>query len=202
MLVIWYALSLVVGSLPNYAILAGNGLLMPVLCSLEFAILIPLYRWYTRHYSDIPVGKLFPRQMVLFSLLLLLLIASQTLYMQRESWADQQAGDNPAYAMLFILAVVVMAPIYEEILFRGFILRGFLLWAPQQKVACSVLTSLLFAAIHTQYDHLQTLIALFLLSLLLCGARLISHGLKLPIFVHMLNNLLGVAPVLWAIFSH
>jgi len=39
------------------------------------------------------------------------------------------------------------------------------------------------------------------LSLLLCAARMVSGGLKLPIFLHMLNNLLSIAPLLWQMFS-
>lgn len=76
-------------------------------------------------------------------------------------------------------------------------LQGLLLWAPRQRLACALLTSIGFAAMHTQYTHPQTMIALIALSLLLCYARLISGGLKLPIFLHMLNNLIGVSPWLW-----
>ncbi|HBV39365.1 MAG TPA: CPBP family intramembrane metalloprotease, partial [Erwinia sp.] len=65
---------------------------------------------------------------------------------------------------------------------------------------CALLTSLIFAGLHTQYVHLLTLIALTALSLLLCLARFHSNGLKLPVALHMLNNFLGVAPWLWAAF--
>ncbi|PRD17132.1 CPBP family intramembrane glutamic endopeptidase [Pantoea coffeiphila] len=201
MLIIWYAITLLVRYLPNHAMLVSSGLLMPVLCTLEFAVLIPLFRWYRRHYGDIHVGKLFPRQVMVFSVLLILLLVSQAFYMQRESWTGGQFSGKATSSILFALAVVLLAPVYEEILFRGYLMQGFLLWAPRQRVACSVLTSLAFAAIHTQYAHLQTLIALVALSLLLCAARLVSGGLKLPIFLHMLNNLLGVAPWLWLTFS-
>ena len=200
MLAVWYSLSQLIGLLPNYTFLAVHGWLVPILCSVEFLVLIPLYRWYSTYYDDIPFGQLRPLQAITFCLLLLLLLSSQTLYLQEEGWAAVQLGNQSLSALLFMLAVVILTPVYEEILFRGFVLRGCLLWAPQQKVICSLLTSLLFAVIHMQYVHLQTLIALFLLSLLLCGARLISGGLKLPIFIHMLNNLLGVLPLFFQRF--
>ena len=194
--IIWLLVSRCVGALPNYSTLNEQGLLMPLLCSAEFIALLLWYRRYTRHYADIPIGKLPLRQMMLFILLLLVLLASQSLYVPQESWSNAQLHSPSQQVVLFILAVVLLAPVYEEILFRGFILQGLLLWAPQQKIACSLLTSLLFAAVHTQYTHLQTLIALFLLSLLLCAARFTSRGLKLPICLHLLNNVMGVLPLL------
>lgn len=197
MLLVWYSITLLVSVLPWFPVWQQNGLLMPVLCLLEFAAIVPLYRWYQSQHHDIPAGSLRARQALLFSVLLLALIASQSLYMEPESWARERFTDNTPALLLFCFSVVVLAPVYEEILFRGFLMRAFFLWAPRQRLACSLLTSLLFAAIHTQYVHLQTLIALSLLSLLLCAARLVSAGLKLPVFLHMLNNLLGVLPLLW-----
>lgn len=196
--ILWYAITLLVAHFPNLQALKSRGLLMPVLCLLEFAVLVPVYRWYNRHYHDIPYGRLQPRQVLLFAVLLLALIASQSLYMQQESWTASQLSQGNLSMLWFTLAVVLLAPVFEEILFRGFILQGFLLWAPRQRLACALLTSIIFAAMHTQYAHLQTVIALIALSLLLCAARLVSSGLKLPIFLHMLNNLLGVAPWIWA----
>lgn len=202
-LFIWYAISVLVGALPNFTYLQSSGLLMPLLCALEFAALVPVYRWYVRSYdTPIPSGRLTLRQALLFSAMLIALIAAQSLYLQREGWTGAQQTGSLYTVVLFSLAVVLLAPVYEEILFRGFVLQGLLLWAPRQRLACSLLSSLIFAAVHTQYVHLQTLIALMLLSLLLCAARFVSNGLRLPIFLHMLNNFLGVAPGLWLAFSH
>lgn len=198
---VWYSITVIVSSIPHFAALKSQGLLMPVLCLLEFAALLPLYRAYSRHYSDIPPGRLRPGQTLLFTGLLLAVIASQSLYLRQEGWTGEQLSDSTTVLLAFAIAVVFLAPVFEEILFRGFILQGFLLWAPRQRVACALLTSLIFAAMHTQYAHLQTVIALVVLSLLLCAARLVSAGLKLPIFLHMLNNLLSISPILWSHFS-
>ena len=96
---------------------------------------------------------------------------------------------------------MLLAPVFEEILFRGFLLQGFLLWAPRSRFACIVLTSLLFAVMHTQYVHWQTLAVLTLFSLLLCYARLRANSLLLPIFLHMLNNLIALLPSLWYVLQ-
>ncbi|MEM6160524.1 CPBP family intramembrane glutamic endopeptidase [Erwinia sp. P6884] len=202
MFLIWYSLTRVVSALPNYAELRASGMLMPVLCLLEFAVLVPLYGWYCRRYQDIPLGDIRAGQAALFSLLLLGLIFSQSFYLQEEAWTSSQIGADRSGMLPFVLAVVLLAPVYEEILFRGFVLQGLLTWAPDQRLACALLTSIAFAAVHTQYAHPQTLIALMLLSLLLCYARLLSGGLKLPLFLHMLNNLIGVSPWLWLTLSH
>lgn len=196
---VWYSITLLVSVLPFAETIKSRGLLMPVLCLLEFAALVPLYRWYQRHFSAIPVGTLRPAQTLLFIVLLLAVNASQALYLVQESWTSSQFGGSVMQQISFCLAVVLLAPVFEEILFRGFILQAFLLWAPRQRIACSLLASLIFAAMHTQYIHLQTLIALTVLSLLLCAARFISGGLKLPIALHMLNNFFGIAPWLWTI---
>ncbi|WP_158783379.1 CPBP family intramembrane glutamic endopeptidase [Pantoea sp. BAV 3049] len=199
MCLVWYSITLLVGVMPGFRALAENGLVMPVLCVVEFAVLVPLWRWYSRHYDNIPSGQLKQRQTVIYSLLLLALIVSQSFYMQQESWTGSQLGDDQSVprTIAFALAVVLLAPVFEEIIFRGFVMQALLTWAPKQRLACALLTSIIFATMHTQYAHLQTLLALIALSLLLCYARLNSSGLKLPIFLHMLNNFIGVAPWLW-----
>lgn len=199
---LWYAITLFVSLFPDYALLAADGLLMPVMCILEFAALVPLYRWYCKRHHDIPLGKIPLKIAGLFSLLMLLLIAAQTLYVRQEGWIAQQfVTMNSGATLAFILAIVFLAPVFEEILFRGFILQGIVQWAPRQRFACSLLTSIIFAAMHTQYAHPQTLLALTLFSLLLCYARFISVGLRLPILLHVLYNLIGVSPWLITLLS-
>ena len=199
MCLVWYSITLLIAAAPGFHALSENGLVMPVLCVVEFAVLVPLWWWYSRHYDNIPSGPLRLRQALIYSLLLLALIVSQSFYMQQESWTGTQLGEEDPVprVIAFSLAVVLLAPVFEEIIFRGFIMQALLTWAPKQRLACALLTSMIFAAMHTQYVHLQTLLALIVLSLLLCFARLNSSGLKLPIILHMLNNFIGVAPWLW-----
>src|SRR5262249_42548504 len=62
-----------------------------------------------------------------------------------------RAARNAGMVPLLWIAFVIAAPAGEEILFRGFVFRG---WAasPLGPVWTIVLTSAIFSAMHTQYD--------------------------------------------------
>lgn len=195
---LYYLITLIVASFPNIAALRSSGLLVPVICLFEFAVLYPVYRFYCTRRDDIPPGKLQLRTTLLFLAGLALLMVLGSWLQQPENWLEQQAQQSRATVLIMLFSAVILAPIFEEILFRGFLLQGFLLWAPKSPLACATLTSIIFAALHTQYVHLQTLAMLTLFSLLLCYARLTSRGLKLPILLHMINNFLALLPALSA----
>ena len=199
--VIYYLITLAIVWFPNYGELRQKGLLVPVLCLFEFAVLWPLYRFYQTRHSDIPLGKLQPKPTLLFIGLLLGLMVLQTQFLQPERWLEAQARQTLFSLWILLFSAVLLAPIFEEVLFRGFLLQAFLLWAPRSRFAAILLTSLLFAAMHTQYVHWQTVAVLTLFSILLCYARLRSHSLLLPIFLHMLNNLIALLPAVWSLMN-
>jgi membrane protease YdiL (CAAX protease family) len=88
---------------------------------------------------------------------------------------------------LFFIAVVVVAPITEEIAFRGFLFRG--LSASWFGLAGTLIaTSAAWAAMHVQYDNV-TLAQIFLIGLLLGWLRWASGSTLLTILLHMLANL-------------
>ncbi|URQ61728.1 CPBP family intramembrane metalloprotease [Pantoea alhagi] len=194
---LYYLITLAITWFPNYSELQQQGLLVPVLCLFEFAVLWPLYRFYQTRHSDIPLGRLQPKTTLLFMLLLLGLMVAQTQFLQPERWLEDQAQQTPFSLGILLFSAVLLAPIFEEILFRGFLLQAFLLWAPHSRFSCILLTSLLFAVMHTQYIHWQTLAVLTLFSVLLCYARLRGNGLLLPVLLHMLNNLIALLPSIW-----
>lgn len=89
--------------------------------------------------------------------------------------------------VLFFLAVVIVAPISEEIAFRGFLFRG--LGASWLGVAGTLIaTSAAWTAMHVQYD-VFTLAQIFLIGLLLGWIRWASGSTVLTIGLHMLANL-------------
>ncbi len=89
--------------------------------------------------------------------------------------------------VLFFAAVVVVAPVVEEIVFRGFLFRG--LSATRLGVAGTiVLISAMWAVIHVQYDWMQ-LGQIFVIGLLLGWLRWASGSTVLTILLHMLANL-------------
>lgn len=88
---------------------------------------------------------------------------------------------------LLLLATVVAAPIAEELLFRGFLHRG---WVPSWLGVSGtvVLTSALWAALHQQYNWLGIL-CIFLMGLIFGWMRQRSGSTTLTIALHALNNL-------------
>jgi len=88
---------------------------------------------------------------------------------------------------LFFAAVVIVAPITEEIAFRGFLFRG--LSATWFGVGGTlVATSAAWAAMHVQYDWVN-LAQIFLIGLVLGWLRWASGSTLLTIMLHMLANL-------------
>jgi membrane protease YdiL (CAAX protease family) len=88
------------------------------------------------------------------------------------------------------LAVVVATPIGEEILFRGFLVRGWLR-APRDVWPVIVVTSLLWALIHVQYDW-YVIGQVFVFGLLLGWMRWASGSTILTILLHALINTEGM----------
>ncbi len=106
----------------------------------------------------------------------------------------RSAGRHHALGF-FTLALVVTAPITEEITFRGFIYRGFAA-SRLGTVGAVLLSSLIFAAIHVQYD-LMTLAGVLATALLLGTMRAISGSTVLTILMHALNNAVVLLEMLW-----
>ena len=95
---------------------------------------------------------------------------------------------------LLIFAMVIVAPIYEELIFRG------LLWSAIEEqfsdvtyaehrgaIIASLVTSAIFAVIHLQYG-LYEISTIVVLALIFCYARIKSGSLVLPMLLHIINN--------------
>ena len=102
----------------------------------------------------------------------------------------QSAGSLP----LLWLAIVVAAPIAEEIIFRGFIFRGWV--QPTQRPMIGILVvSLLFAVIHIQYNWFGIL-QVFLIGLLLTWTRWRSGSALLTMVMHVIANFYAMLQVI------
>lgn len=100
--------------------------------------------------------------------------------------------DTPIW--LIWVAVCVIAPIYEELIFRGVLWQlGERIFADirHRAVICSLFISSVFVLQHTQYTHIEQLI-LFGSSLTLCYARHQTKSLGVPIILHIANNTLAL----------
>jgi len=89
----------------------------------------------------------------------------------------------------FLIAALIFAPAGEEIMFRGFLFRG---WArsPRTVWPAIVVISLLWAALHVQYDW-TGMVQIFFIGLFLGWMRWRSGSLLLTFLLHALFNLEG-----------
>jgi membrane protease YdiL (CAAX protease family) len=92
--------------------------------------------------------------------------------------------------------VVVVTPIGEETLFRGFLFRGWLR-APRDAWPVIGATALLFAAVHVQYDF-DVIVQVFVFGLLLGWFRWASGSTILTMLMHALINCEGMLETLLA----
>jgi hypothetical protein len=88
---------------------------------------------------------------------------------------------------LFWIGVIIFAPAFEEVFFRGFLFEGFR-YSRIGVVGAIVLTSLIWAALHMQYDPFEMFLV-FLMGLLLGILRYKTGSLWSPLLMHSLNNL-------------
>ncbi|HDN26885.1 MAG TPA: CPBP family intramembrane metalloprotease [Thioploca sp.] len=86
-------------------------------------------------------------------------------------------------------AIVVAAPLFEEIFFRGFLFAGFQS-SRLGNTGAILLTSLAWTVIHLQYE-IYELSIVFVLGIILGIARLMSQSLYVPIAIHAFANLLA-----------
>ena len=133
----------------------------------------------------------------MLGLLLIFMIGSQALtYLLNES---PLVFVDPLYqsvssVWLLIFAMVIVAPIYEELIFRG------LLWSAiaeqfsnvanaehRGAIVASLVTSVIFAVIHLQYGMYE-ISTIVILALIFCYARIKSGSLVLPMLLHIVNN--------------
>ena len=122
-------------------------------------------------------------------------------WLQREPMAfmdDLAASAQPFWWL--VVAMVIAAPIYEELVFRGF------MWTALAQSQCqgrrvgawgaSIITSVIFALIHVQYGAVEML-GIVALGMLFAAARAKTGALYLPIFLHITNNGLAMAQYIW-----
>jgi len=91
------------------------------------------------------------------------------------------------HPMLLWFAIIIAAPFFEEILFRGFLFEG-LCHSSLGFIGSAIITSAVWASIHLQYG-LYEIVIIFLVGLLLAYAKLKTGSLYIPIAMHSLMNL-------------
>jgi membrane protease YdiL (CAAX protease family) len=94
---------------------------------------------------------------------------------------------------LFWIALIVGAPIYEEIFMRGFLFAG---WRKSLGTGGAILViSLIWTFMHVQYGPVQWTM-IFLMGILLGYARAWTGSLYAPIAMHALNNTMATVQLM------
>jgi membrane protease YdiL (CAAX protease family) len=95
------------------------------------------------------------------------------------------------FAPLFWIALVVAAPLFEEVFFRGFLFEG-LLHSKRGPLGAVFLTSLAWTILHVQYGAYE-LGTIFALGVIFGVARLKTQSIYPPLAMHSLFNLFAMA---------
>lgn len=93
---------------------------------------------------------------------------------------------EPLMALLIVLTVVLVAPLCEEVLYRGLLWGGLTRLGANRWVAFAV-TTIIFALAHFEWPRA---LLLLVVALPLGLARVYTDGLLAPIVTHQINNLL------------
>ena len=105
------------------------------------------------------------------------------------------AGEQSLFLLvLLFLAVGVAAPVWEEVVFRGFVFESWrrTLLGPFGAIA---LSSLIFAVIHLQYEFYH-LVAVFVAGCILGLSRHYTGSLWTPVYIHMFQNIVALVQTL------
>lgn len=105
--------------------------------------------------------------------------------------AFQESG-SITFKILVIIAAVVIAPLAEEILFRGFVYGVLKRYTDAPFAALS--SSLMFAVIHM---HVGSLLPLWMLAVLFCLAYEITGCLLVPMLLHAVFNAMSILGMLF-----
>jgi len=94
---------------------------------------------------------------------------------------------------LFLLALVVLGPLFEEVLFRGFMFAG-LQQSRLGNPGAIIITAALWAVIHLQYD-IYGIATILAMGILLGVVRMKTGSLYVTLGLHAAVNLLAVTQV-------
>ena len=132
------------------------------------------------------------------------LVAAAVTYWAKDVWPDLQPQDavkafktasSPALKATMGIAAVIVAPLVEETVFRGFIYGVLKRYTDGWYAA--VCSALLFAIVHM---HVGSLVPLFVLALGLCAAYERTGSLLVPMGMHALFN--GVSTTFLLLYPH
>jgi membrane protease YdiL (CAAX protease family) len=132
-----------------------------------------------------------------YMVIVVILYAIAWLVPQFDSQQAQQIGFEASGTLLdklyAFLTIVIVAPIVEEIIFRGYLqgsLRRFMPWW-----LGALITSVLFGYVHGQWN---VGVEVFVLSMVACYLRERTGSIWAGIWLHMLKNSIAYYLIFWA----
>jgi len=174
----------------NLEELVNYGLFVSQLTGTIFALIMILI--YSRFYSDIHLGNFKEKSSVYFAISIALLYLISSIVLPKE-WYVTTIFNKPLLGQISVaLTIFLIAPIGEEIVFRGFLLNPFLKYKKWVQCAGIIISSLLFAYIHKGQYHIFVIAQLFLFSVIISISRIKSGGILLPIILHIEASFLAV----------
>lgn len=163
---------------------------------LAFFVYLPycliIWFFYQKKFNLLPLGEFNLKQFVIPCLLLIIFACINAYIGTGEQWALMTYQTNQLAVFLFLLTLFLVAPITEEVIFRGFLLNAAIGYGKTAQWLAVIISSLLFSAVHMQYHSVQTFIFIFIIGIILCLARIKTRSLLAPIVLHSLNNIVAV----------
>lgn len=112
-----------------------------------------------------------------------------SLGVQDSKFMKDVGKSNTITLMVFTVVVVSVVPLYEELIFRGFLYTGFL-HSSQGVAGAIIIPSLIWSIIHIQYEPIF-IVSIFLMGIIFGIARYVTRSIWTPIAMHSFMNLVA-----------
>lgn len=161
----------------------------------KYFVIIILLKWFSKKTNEKKTKhNLSPRSFVYTALIIIafrmIFDNSLTLWIVDIPMPDfiNDAFEELAVSpIILIISVAIIAPIYEEIIFRGIFLKG--MAKKMNPTVALVISALFFALVHL---NIPQGINAFLLGLVIGAIYLKTESIYLSIFAHFVNNVLAI----------
>ncbi len=144
---------------PSYARLYLGGLAAPFIYSIVFVYAIAARSIYSKYYPFLSLGRL--SFVECFSGAGPCALPFSTMLLVARNPDGRVIKAIFLHKFLNTLAMCFLAPVAEEIIFRGFLLNSSIGWGRYSRASGIIITSLAFAFMHTQYLFAVTFVYLF-----------------------------------------
>ncbi len=144
--------------------------------------------FYQKRTGLMPFGTIRLSNLWLPVIAMMILSVATQFFGEEETWMLRIFTLSPLHQFMMVAAIIFAAPVIEEIIFRGFLLNAGIGYGPNGKYIAILITSLLFALVHSQYHSPVTFIMIFVMSVIFCLVRIKTNSLIAPIVLHTLYN--------------